>query len=251
MFGLLAKTKKIMKYLKLSLISILTIFLSCQNEPSNKLQGNQIFTPSETAEIISLLNKFDDEICKIESTSGEDILACYHSFFERILKGVESGNIEIGISEKSQREIVESLNPDLRNEFWGYGKGVLNRRIPNTNLSEIFPDTVKYIHLTKGKYFEYLIKEVSELDPKTKQYFEKLNKVMDSSSPSIVADIIKNYSEYDITDERIRLLIAIHYLTMNHEHLERVASYARLRTDIENEFKKKINKIEASMDSSK
>ena len=31
----------------------------------------------------------------------------------------------------------------------------------------------------------------------------------------MIADIVTNYNEYDIRDERIKLLIAIHYLTLN------------------------------------
>ena len=231
-----------MKYIKLTLFLTLSILFSCQNGKTNKLKSNQVFTESETVELISLLDKFDKEICRMESKSKDNFLDCYNSFFERILKEAETGNIKIGITRKNQQEIIESLNPNLRNEFWGYGKGVMNRRIPNKNSNEAFPDTIKSIYLTKGKYFKYLEKEISQISPKTKLYFERLSKVMDISSPSIVADIIKNYDEYEIADDRIRFLIAIHYLTMNYENLERIASYDRLEEDIKSKFQKKRKK---------
>ena len=31
----------------------------------------------------------------------------------------------------------------------------------------------------------------------------------------MVADVLINYEAYDISDERIRLMLAVHYLTLN------------------------------------
>ena len=36
-------------------------------------------------------------------------------------------------------------------------------------------------------------------------------------TPSIVAEMIKEYKELDISDVRVRLMIALHYLTLNDE----------------------------------
>ncbi|MBK8627678.1 MAG: hypothetical protein IPN86_19590 [Saprospiraceae bacterium] len=117
----------------------------------------------------------------------------------------------------------------------------MNRRIPNTNSNETFPDSIQSIHINKGKYLDYLEKEISQINPKTKLYIEKFSMAGDIS-PSIFADVVKNYGEYDIEDERIRLLIAIHYLTINHRNLEMKASYARLENDIKNEFENRRKK---------
>ncbi len=233
--------KKKMKYIKLSILLILITLVSCHEEKLNKLKTNKVFSESETIELISLLDRFDKKICKIESKSEGNFKDCYDSFYKRILKEIETGDYDIGIDKENQKEIVELLNPKLRNEFWVYGKVMLNRRIPNTNSNETFPDSIQSIHINKGKYLDYLEKEISQINPKTKLYIEKFSMAGDIS-PSIFADVVKNYGEYDIEDERIRLLIAIHYLTINHRNLEMKASYARLENDIKNEFENRRKK---------
>lgn len=226
-----------MKYNKIIFCSILIFLFSCNNENTSQLESNKIFTQSETKEIIKLLQKFDTEICKFEKKENEDFSECYQSFFERILKETEGGNYNIGIDKNNQLKIVESLSPDLKKEFWIETKGVINRRIQNSKSNEIFPDSIQFINISKGKYFEYLEKEISQIDSKTAEYFEKYSLAM-TISPSVFSDVIVNYKDYNIKDDRIRLLIAIHYLTLNDDNLKRKESYERLDADIKRNLKR-------------
>ncbi len=218
---------------------MLVVCQSCKKE--NRLQSNKTFDETETKEIIELLNKFDNEICSIENQAGNEISNCYQSFFERIWKEVETGNYDIGINEENHKEIIETLSPRLIKEFWREGQGVINRRIPNSKSRKTFPDTIQSIYITQGKYFEFLKNEVAEIDSKTEWYFERFNQVMDIS-PSLFADVAKNYELYNIEDDRVRLLIAIHYLTLNKQNLEYKASYDRLYKEIDEEFEKRKEK---------
>ena len=222
--------KKKMKYKQLILLSIMVILFSCQIEKDTKLESNKTFSESETKEIINLLNQFDSEICKNENKENGNISICYQAFFQRIVKEIENGSYEIGINEASQKRIVETLSPELYKEFWKQGEGIINRRIPNSN--ETFSDSIQSLYIAKGKYFEFLENEVSKINPTTKQYFDKFITVGDIS-PSMVADVAKNYENYDIKDERIRFLIAIHYLTLNDQNLKSKASYDKLFKEVE------------------
>ena len=56
-------------------------------------------------------------------------------------------------------------------------------------------------------------------------------------TPTIEADIITNYEEYDISDERIRLFIAVHYLTKNSNILYSNLSYEKSWDDFKRETK--------------
>lgn len=207
------------------------------------MQYNNIFTESETAELISLLDKFDKEICKTESTPRRDLIASYNLFFEQMYEDINSGNAEIRIDRNSHNEIIKSLKPNLRKEFWGTGETIIQRRIPALNSNATFPDTIPNVYFKKGKYYEYLEKEISKINPKTKQYFEYLSSAMDFNSIKIVVDLISNFKEYDISDDRIRLLIAIQYLSLNDSYLEHTESYTRLMNDIESKFAQRRKNI--------
>ena len=141
-----------MKCKKLILFSILAIVFSCQNNDKEiyQLKSNSSFTKNETNEILKLLNQFDSEICKIEENEKGNVSECYQSFFERILKEVENGDYNIGIDESNQKKIMETLNPELRKEFWTEGRNIVNRQIPNSNSLEIFPDTFQTIYIGKS-----------------------------------------------------------------------------------------------------
>lgn len=217
---------------KLILFTIPALLFACQNhlQKPSELKSNKTFSESETEEIIDLLHSFDQEICKIENLENENVSACYRSFFERIKREIEDGDYEIGISEAGQKAMVGALSQELREEFWRAGRSIINRRIPNDDSGRTFPDTVQSIYFADGKYLKFLEEEVSGKNPQVKQYVDNLRRTM-GISPSVFADVVFNYKAYDVKDERIRLLIAIHYLTLNDFNLKYKASNDRLKQE--------------------
>lgn len=75
-------------------------------------------------------------------------------------------------------------------------------------------DTLKCITYSyNGKYLTYL-EELGNENHLIQKYHEAYHFLGDIS-PTMVASILLDYKNYDIRDIRIRLVIAIHYLTLN------------------------------------
>ena len=221
--------------MKIQLKSILigiALFSSCQNA-DYKLTNNETFSKTETNELIGLLQMFDKSICEIEKIDERNIQECYNSFSKRIWNEIQEEDYSIGLTKELQHKLTSNLSDELKNEIWFKGKGVINRRYP-INSKNIYPDTVESISLNQNKYFKFLKNEVAKVNSNTKKYFERLEAVGDIS-PSMFADVAQNYSKYNINDERLKLLFAIHYLTLNQNNLIREESYQRLRNELNKE----------------
>ena len=79
---------------------------------------------------------------------------------------------------------------------------------------EFHPGTVNI----KGRYFQ-IIKDLSKENDRIFYYKENLER-LDGLSPSSITEILKNYKFYNLEDSRVKLMIAIHYLTVNSQFHE-------------------------------
>src|SRR5690606_37030705 len=122
-------------------------------------------------------------------------------------------NFEIKIPFSEQQKLYDSISDSTFNQIWCLGK----------SWKRDSPDTLKHIGLRyDGKYSEFL------------KSFGKENKVIQGDyqtfedagaiSPSMVAGLLFNYEDYDVRDIRIKLIVAIHYLTMSDQN-ERKEEY--------------------------
>lgn len=85
------------------------------------------------------------------------------------------------------------------------------------------PDTLKYLDLrTDGKYAEFL-KKLGKENEVVQEYYEELQASV-GISPGMAAHLLMNPEDYDVNDVRVKLLVAIHYLTMNDQY-ERNETY--------------------------
>ncbi|HMU04651.1 MAG TPA: hypothetical protein PJ990_13555 [Saprospiraceae bacterium] len=149
---------------------------------------------------------------------------------------IENGKFNIGISDDHQKMIMEALGEDLRKEFWVDGVSTLKRTLKNASPNHYFLDTIQTILISNGKFLKFLKSDVAGISVKAKEYHERYVE-MGTMTPSMEADIITNYNDYDITDERVRLLIAVHYLTKNYNNNQADSSYNELYRNIAKELK--------------
>jgi len=201
-----------MKHLNQIFIFITFIsFGSCQPQTlDSKTDINQIFSKTEIDDLNRILYFFESKICQTDKK-----MECYQNFFIDMAKTEETGNFELNIDFRDQKKLYESINAYTFNEIWLYG---LALPYPDN------PDTMKYITINQnGKYFEFL-ESLSEDSEKIKNYRETMILAGDIS-PTTFHDVLMNYKYYDISDIRIRLFIAIHYLTLNDQY-ERVEKFS-------------------------
>lgn len=166
-----------------------------------------VFNEIEIQDLETILIFFDNKICETENIDKSNILDCYLSFFERMAKSENAGIIEFRIPFNEQENIYKSINQTTFDEIWTFGK----------NWKRETNQAFKYLtYNLKGKYAKYLEKLGIE-NRIIKTYIESLYAAGDIS-PSIFANVLMGYKNYDITNSQIRLMIAIHYLTLNDQN---------------------------------
>ena len=85
-----------------------------------------------------------------------------------------------------------------------------------------------YVHdlYQKSDYIKFL-EDVGKENEKVAFYHDRFMQVGDIS-PTIVAFMMKEINEEDVMDERVRLMMAIHYLTLNEKNVERQKAKDRM-----------------------
>jgi hypothetical protein len=202
---------------KLYHIIIILTLIGCSSSKSDKLKSDltaiNVFEDSEIRDLSIILKFFNEQICTTQQIDIGQTNDCYKSFFERMEKAGETGNIEIKIPFSEQQKMYESISDSTFNQIWSFGK----------SWNRDSPDTLKYLGLRyDGKYAEFL-KTLGKENKVIEVYYEAFE-ASGAISPSMVAGLLMNYEVYDIHDIRIKLIVAIHYLTMNDQY-ERKEKY--------------------------
>ncbi len=203
-----------------SIIFIILTLVGCSDKQPKSLDTDpiviQIFEDTEIRNLSKILQFFEEQICTNQQIDNEKISDCYKAYLKQLSKAVETGCIEINIPFEEQKKMYKAIDTSTFNQIWYIGK----QRFPDS------PKTFKYFTLYhNGKHVKYLkfLKAVGDKNEIIKDYYEALRSV-GSISPTSVAHLLKSYQLYDVSDIKIRLIIAIHYLTLNDQY-ERKEKY--------------------------
>lgn len=121
-------------------------------------------------------------------------------------KQVEEGEFDTKISFEEQKQLYDHIDSTTFNEIWTFSWKI--RSTPNSR------DTLQSILWNHdGKYIRFL-KEFSKDSDVVKNYYETYEKA-GQISPLMISGLVIHFDKYDVSDIRMRLLIAIHYLTLN------------------------------------
>ena len=203
---------------QLLLLTFILTIVSC-SRTDEKLRDNQtiksVFDNKEIRDLEKILTFFEYQICKIENINSDNVLICYESFFIRMDKAEESGDIDIQVPFENQMELYDKIDTSTFNQLWTF----------NWSWKFGSPDSLKSITFNyEGKYVRFL-ESFGRENKIIKDYYDSFQAAGDIS-PNNVAKLLKMYKDYDIKDIRIRLLIAMHYLTMNDQY-KRKEKYVR------------------------
>ena len=194
------------------IIYILSAFLltSCFSESNNTLSSdnliNETFNKSEIKDLQHILNFFNNEIC---NSKFENMNKCYLNYCLEINTQIKkNGTFNSNLNFEKQRELYSKIDNNTFNEIWVFQKSLpLNER----------KDTLKYLDLNyEGKYRNF-INEYGKENIEIKKYAESYN-VSACLSPSMFAEMTENYELFKITKLKTKLVIAIHYLTLNDQN---------------------------------
>lgn len=201
----------------LLLLSTMIIALSCTTQRQNDLSNDQTikesFNSTEINDLTKIQRFFDKSIGLTKSDKQEDLERVYTDFFLQNAYIEKISDFKLSINFNDQKELYNQLDQKTFNNIWTISW--------STKWGS--NDTLKHIKLNhQGKYVEFL-KASGEHDSVINNYCNSLE-IAGDISPTMVADLIKNYKNYKVNNPKIRLLIAIHYLTLN-DQFERKEKY--------------------------
>ncbi|WP_346860149.1 hypothetical protein [uncultured Draconibacterium sp.] len=204
-----------MKHLTL----ILTMFfvLSCTTQKSRDLSNDNLitmtFSATEINDLVIIQDFFDNCIGLAENEKQDNIDKVYFDFFQQNSDITKATDLKIPIDFEKQKGLYNQIDKKTFEDIWSIDRFI--KRDSN--------DTLKNVGLNRhGKYFEFL-KLLGGQDSTINKYYNTLE-VAGDISPSMVADLAINHEKYDIKDPKVRLVIAIHYLTLN-DKFERKEKY--------------------------
>ena len=193
------------------LLILLSTIISCSPKDEkigNNLTIKSVFNSSEIKDLEKILMFFETQICQNENGFTENVQNCYQSFFIRMEKAEEIGSIDLKISFKSQQRLYKEIDSATFNQIW----------IFNRSWKKNSPDTLKSMTYNYNGKFVRFLETFAKEDEVVKEYYTSFQSAGDIG-PSMVASLQKLHKDYDTHDMRIRLLIAIHYLTLNDQYL--------------------------------
>ena len=192
---------KYLSYFTILLFSSSTV--ESQNLDSNK-SLNKYFTDTEVLDLNNIILFFEQSICASDNTDISLTHQCYISFFKRMEKCIDTGDFDIKISYQNQRELYNQILESTFNQIWSLSqerKFIGNDKVPVITFN-YSGNYIKFIN-TLGKENEII-----------SEYADSYSSAGDIT-PGMIAMILVNYNRIDITDARMKLVVAIHYLTLN------------------------------------
>lgn len=187
---------KMMKYL--NLLSLLFLFISCNTENSINLSSNhnikKIFTAEEIEGLETLNQFFNSQICD-ETEKNEK--QCYISFFRSMNANNKLGYVELNLDYKTQKAIYSQINQTTFDEIWSF----------STNM---YTDSIGEIIYNRDGKFMAFIKEVAKEDMLIEEYL-----ILYEEAGDIYPGMIEKYHFKGNESQNFKLIIAIHYLTLN------------------------------------
>ncbi len=189
---------------RIFLILIPCLYWSCQqNTPgggplSNDKLVKQYFNKYQRADVEKILSFFDEQACRQMQMTTDDPVACCERYLSHLAKADTFGNIQIGISMAEQEKLFASFSPSTVKDIWSD---------ETTGMSGHFE--IRF----DGRFHRFL-RVLGEENEKIGQYVDTFDQVGKITS-SMHADVLLNFRDYDLFDDRVRLMMAVHYLTLN------------------------------------
>ncbi len=205
------------KHLHVLLTLIIAVsIISCSTTPKNKLlneaQLKEVFTEQQINDLNTILQFFENQIGINPEDSDEQSTQKYYQYIDKLYAAMRKGKAEKLISIEEQLAMYQQIDTQTFNQIWTLGAGYKKKWKG---------DTLRVIHLNyEGKYKSFL-KLVADSIPIVKEKYYDRFQTIGHISPTMKADLIINKEQFDLRDIRIRLLYAIHYLTLNDENKRR------------------------------
>ncbi|MEL0644392.1 hypothetical protein V6251_08360 [Olleya sp. Ti.3.14] len=182
-------------------VTILQLNFSCKTQYSTtELKNN--FSTDQISDLNKITDFFKNQICE---NKNSDFKTCFNKILPELLENGLFSLLE-RIDYQNQKELYDSISESTFNEIWGFGKETYR----DTGL-ELKSLSSKY----NGKYQKFLT-ELGRTNNELKEYADRVIGAGDFESMGWLQNrIYLNPSKFDLDNQNIQLLIAIHFLTIN------------------------------------
>ncbi|MBS2211989.1 hypothetical protein KEM09_11270 [Carboxylicivirga mesophila] len=171
---------------------------------------NHLFNQSEIKDLETILNFFNNQIARFIGQSSENEELCYLKFLEIMTTPPDTACFDVPISFEEQLEMYSQISDTTFNQIWVFHESMKkNSTVTNKRLELTF----------HGKY-QLFLKQLGNEYKFLKNYHESL-RAMRCLSASMWWNPIVHHKEYNLNDIKVRLFIAIHYLTINDQNKRR------------------------------
>ncbi|MBJ2174620.1 hypothetical protein JBL43_10260 [Aureibaculum sp. A20] len=191
-------------------ILIVTTLISCSTKKNIDLKSNNLisnnFNELEIKDLQLIFDFFINQICDSRKKNFKSLNECYLDYCSKIKEQAET-NVEFKtkINFKQQLKLYNKIDNSTFKEIWSFHKS-----LPVGDRQ----DTLKFLEFNfDGNYIKFLNKFARE-NKAIGQYMYSYKQVR-GLGPSLVANLIFNYKSFEIADIRTKVVIAIHYLTLN------------------------------------
>jgi len=191
---------------------ISTILISCSTLESKELKLNntiaETFNESEIKDLQILFDFFNEQICGSKDMNNDSLTECYENYCSQIKKEFKSKyTFDTKIDFNQQLEIYEQLDTSTFKQIWYFGRHRIIRKQKDTL-------DFKEISLASNKKYSKFLEKYGEENNTIKNYIKRL-KAAGDITPTMNSSLIMAYERYNLSDIRTKLMIAIHYLTIN------------------------------------
>jgi len=187
---------------------ILLTIIGCAHTSQKLGDSEEIhnyFSDQEILDLQKVVTFFEVYVCESAGLNRSHFSECYNTYFERMHADIPSGHVDFQIPVDEQQFLLEGLDSSTFNKVWGYCK-----------IWTKHTDTLQAFCLKPSSNYTEFLRAFGRKNHKAMQYGTTLE-TTGGMSPSIFADVIINHREYDIKDERVKLILAIHCLTANED----------------------------------
>jgi hypothetical protein len=195
---------------KIIYILIAFILTNCTFESKSDLSSDilikKTFNKSEIKDLQKIFDFFNNEIC---SSNEKKLNECYESYCLEIKSQIEKEfGFNANLDYEKQLKLFSEIQENTFKEIWSFEKSLpINERI----------DTLKYLGFNyQGKYRKFL-NEYGRENNAVKHYVRSYN-ISADLGPSMIAELSMNYESFRINELKTKLVIAIHYLTLNDQN---------------------------------
>jgi len=165
------------------------------------------FSKKDTSTLKEILIYFEKYV-KIFSDSNTSIDICYVNYCEHLKNNSEQGSLILGFPYQEEFIFLNTLDERSFNKIWFFTRSY---RLEKGIKVYYFPQTIDMSY--KSPYMN-LLRDIATQNPNLSYYYENYQRAGTMNS-ELINFVLTNYNEFNFTRTEERLMLAVHYLTVN------------------------------------